>query len=97
MAQRERRARVASVDMQDNEENRGIIEAIEENNEDANVIKMPGVVKIQVPGDLVIKREHVEAKIGREWDTQEFQLAIVSMSGNVKEWDEDEIIIGWKR
>ena len=97
MPPRERKARVAGVDIQDSEEFRPLIEAIEEDNPDATVLRMPGIVKVQVPGDMTLNRETVEAKLGREWDTNEFQVAMVSMSGNVKEWDEDEIVIGWNR
>jgi len=86
---------MVGVDIQDNEENSALIEAIAHENPPANVLRMPGMVKIQTEGVLTIKRETVESILCREWDTNEFQLAIISMSGNVKEWDEDEIIIGW--
>ena len=47
------------------------------------------------PARLVIKRETVEARLGREWETHEFQLAIISYFGHIKEWDDDEIVIAW--
>lgn len=97
MAERKPRPpRPASVDIQDNEGNRAIIEAIEEDNPNADTLRMPGLVKIRQDGGLTIKRETVEKHLGREWETLEFQLAIVSMSGNL-DIEEDEITIAWRR
>ena len=49
-----------------------------------------------LPGRLVLRRETVEERLGREWETHEFQLAIISptsaTSGN---GDDDEIVIAW--
>ena len=88
--------RMVSVDLQENEENRAVIEAIEADNPNVSVRHMPGVVKIEAPGRLVIKRESVEERLGRDWETHEFQMAIVTVAGNFTEWDEDEIVIAWE-
>ncbi len=93
---REHKERFVSVDLQETEENRALIEAIEEDNDDCGVQHFPGVVKIQSPTKLVVNRESVEAKLGREWETHEFQMAIVTLAGNIVEWDEDEIVIAWE-
>lgn len=90
------RARLVGVDLQDSEDTRALVDAIEDDNPDANLIRMPGIVKIQTPGQLVINRETVEERMGREWETHEFQVAIVSYSGNIAEWDDDQIIIKWE-
>jgi phenol hydroxylase P2 protein len=87
--------RMVSVDLQENEENRAVIEAIEADNPDVSVRHMPGVVKIEAPGRLVIKRESVEARLGRDWETHEFQMAIITLAGNITEWDDDEIVLAW--
>ncbi len=87
--------RMVSVDLQENEENRAVIEAIEADNPDVSVRHMPGVVKIEAPGRLVIKRESVEERLGREWETHEFQMAIITLAGNITEWDDDEIVLAW--
>ena len=42
------------VDLQDSEDTRALVDAIEDDNPDANLIRMPGIVKIQTPGQLVI-------------------------------------------
>jgi phenol hydroxylase P2 protein len=91
-----RRPRLVGVDLQDTEENRPIIDAIEQDNPDANLIRMPGMVKLQKVGRLVIRRTTVEEILGREWETHEFQLSIISYVGNISEWDEDQIVIEWE-
>jgi len=57
---------------------------------------MPGMLKVQVPREMVVRRTTVEEILGREWDTNEFQLSIISLVGNIAEWDEDEILIKWE-
>jgi phenol/toluene 2-monooxygenase (NADH) P2/A2 len=87
--------RTVGVDIQESESNRALVEAIEATNVGCTVQHMPGLVRISVPGRLVITRESVEERLGREWETHEFQLAIVSYFGHIKEWDDDEIVIAW--
>jgi phenol/toluene 2-monooxygenase (NADH) P2/A2 len=90
------KTRLVGVDLQDTEETRALVEAIEADNPDATLRHMPGLVKIQTPGQLVIHRETVEERMGREWETHEFQMSIVSYSGNIAEWDDDRIVIKWE-
>lgn len=87
--------RLVGVDIQESEQNRGVIEAIEADNPDCKVLHMPGMVRVQSPTRLVITRDSVEERLGREWETHEFQLAIISYFGHIKEWDDDEIVIAW--
>jgi phenol hydroxylase P2 protein len=88
--------RLVGVDLQDSEESRALIEAIEDDNPAATLRRMPGLVKIQIPNRLEIRRETVEQRMGREWETHEFQLSIVSYAGNIDEWDDDHIVIKWQ-
>jgi phenol/toluene 2-monooxygenase (NADH) P2/A2 len=87
--------RDVGVDLQESEEIRPIIEAIEADNPACAVRHMPGLVRITTPGRLVINRGSVEDRIGRDWETHEFQLAIVSYFGHIAEWDDDQIVIQW--
>lgn len=73
-----------------------IIEAIVEDNPEAVVNETPGMVKIDCPGRLVVKRETVEEKIGRAFDLQELHINLISLGGNVDE-DDDEFVIAWGR
>ena len=90
------RVRNVGVDVQDNDETRPIVEAIERDNPEVVIRRMPGMVKVLVPREMVIQRTTVEEILGREWDTNEFQLSIISLVGNIAEWDEDEILIKWE-
>lgn len=74
--------------LQNNEESRALIEAIQQDNADARVEHFPAMVKIDAPGRLMIHRETVEEIIGRDWDPQELHINMISLSGNVIE-DED--------
>jgi phenol/toluene 2-monooxygenase (NADH) P2/A2 len=44
----------------------------------------------------VIRRDSVQERLGRDWETHEFQLNIVSYFGNIAEWDDDKIVIKWE-
>lgn len=88
--------RLCGVDLQETESTRAIVEAIEADNPEITVRHVPGLVKIQSVNPVVIKRETVEARLGRPWETHEFQMAIVSYAGHIAEWDDDEIVIKWE-
>jgi phenol hydroxylase P2 protein len=88
--------RQVGIDIQESEENRALIAAIRSDNPELTVRHLPGLVKIQAAGQIVINRETVERELGREWETGEFQLAIVSFAGNLSEWDDDRIIVKWE-
>lgn len=84
------------IALQNNEEARPLIEAIERDNEDARIEQFPAMVKIDAPGRLVIRRDTVEELIGRAWDPQEIHINLVSLSGNVVE-DEDQFALERQR
>tara|TARA_R110002096_G_scaffold420735_1_gene625976 strand:- start:16638 stop:16910 length:273 start_codon:yes stop_codon:yes gene_type:complete len=81
-------SRIVSITLQNNEDARPIIEAIEQDNPDAIATFLPALVKIDCEGRLIVKQETVEELIGREWDVQELHLSIISIAGNVDEEDE---------
>lgn len=89
-------ARPVGVDIQENEANRALVEAIEADNEDLTVRHMPGIVRLTKNGQLVINQSTVQEKLGRDWETHEFQLAIISYFGEFVEWDDDQIVIAWQ-
>ncbi len=78
--------------LQNNEEARPLIEAIEQDNAGAKVEHFPAMVKIDCPRRLVINRDTVEELIGRDWDPQEIHINLISLSGNVVE-DEDSFAL----
>ncbi|HXE40177.1 MAG TPA: MmoB/DmpM family protein [Azonexus sp.] len=84
----------AFIAFQKNDDSRCIIEAILDDNPGAMVDDQPSMVKIDVPNRLVIKRETVTEKMGREFDLQELQLHLITISGNLDETD-DEFTLSW--
>lgn len=88
--------RQVGIDLQDSEEHRGLIDAIKVDNPELTIRSLPGLLKLQAAGRIVINRETVEQQLGRDWDTGEFQLAIVSYAGNFSEWDDDRIVVSWE-
>jgi phenol hydroxylase P2 protein len=88
--------RQVGVDLQENEESRALVEAIEADNPDLTIRHMPGMIRLTAPGRLVINQASVEQRLGREWETHEFQLAIISYFGEFAEWEDDRIVIAWK-
>jgi phenol hydroxylase P2 protein len=88
--------RPVGVDLQESsDDNRRVVEAIEKDNPDATVTAIPGLIRVQCPGRIVVRRETVEAELGRPWETHEFQMAIVSYFGHIADWDDDQIVIRW--
>jgi phenol hydroxylase P2 protein len=82
------------IALQTNEESRYIVEALLEDNPEAVVDEQPAMVKINVPGSLVLRRTTVEEKMGRPFDLQEMQINLITLSGHVDE-DEDEFRLTW--
>jgi phenol hydroxylase P2 protein len=82
--------------LQTNEETRPIIEAIERDNPNAVVNRMPAMVKIDAPGRLVLRRSTVEEIMGVDFDLQSFHVNLISLSGNIDE-SEDELVLEWKQ
>ena len=80
--------------LQDNEDARPIIEAVEQDNPDANIQYQPGMVRMEAAGRLLVNRVTVEENLGREWDVQELHLNLISLAGNIDE-DEDKFELSW--
>lgn len=83
-----------SITLQNTDDARPIVAAIQEDNPNAVVVTFPAMVKIDCPDRLVVNRETVEQKLGRDWDVQEIHLTLISLSGNLDE-DDDYFAISW--
>ena len=81
---------------QTNDDTRPIIEAIEQDNPEAKIEYYPAMVKIDAPGQLIIRKESVEDILGRDWDLQEIHINLISISGNIDGPDEC-FTVGWFR
>jgi phenol hydroxylase P2 protein len=86
----------AYIALQDNEESHYIVEAIEEDNPTATVIYQHAMIRIENEGSLVIKRETVEEKMGRDWEIQALHVNLITLGGNVDE-DDDQFSLSWKQ
>jgi phenol hydroxylase P2 protein len=83
------------IAFQANEESRPLVDAIVADNPEAQVVYSPGLVKIDAPGRLVIKRETIEEITGSKYDLQQLQINLVTLSGNLDE-DDDQFVLSWK-
>ena len=83
------------IAFQTNEDTRPIIEAIMADNPTAELEAHPAMVKINAEGSLTIKRESIEELIGRDFDLQELQINLITISGHLDE-DDDEFTLSWK-
>ena len=77
------------------DDSRAIVEALLADNPHATLEEQPAMVKINADGRLVVRRETIEELIGRDYDLQELQVNMITMSGNLDQTD-DEIILFWK-
>ncbi|POP54488.1 MmoB/DmpM family protein [Zhongshania marina] len=82
------------IAFQANNDTLPIVNAITRDNPLAIVNEMPAMVKIDCPGRLVIKRSSIEEEVGREFDLQELQINLISLSGEINE-DDDEFTLSW--
>lgn len=82
------------IALQDNEESRYIVEAIEEDNPYATVDYQPAMIRIENESKLIIKKETVEEKMGCDWDVQALHLNLITLGGHVDEGD-DYLSLAW--
>ena len=80
--------------LQDNDVSRFIVEAVEDDNPEITVIYQPAMIRMEAEGQMVVNRETVEEKLGRDWDVQELHLNLVSLGGNVDE-DDEKLELSW--
>ena len=83
------------IAFQTNEDTRPIVESILADNPHAVLDEQPAMVKINAEGSLVIKRESIEERIGRDFDLQELQVNLITLSGNIDE-DDEQFTLAWK-
>ena len=82
------------IALQRNEETRPIVDAILADNPGAVLDEQPAMVKINVPGRLVVRRTTIEQEIGRDFDLQELHVNLITLTGNIDESD-DEFVLSW--
>ena len=83
------------IAFQANEESRPVVEAIVADNPTAVLSHPTGLVKINAPGSLTIRRETIEELTGRPFDLQQIHVNLVTLSGHIDE-DDDQLTLSWK-
>ncbi|ACB35619.1 monooxygenase component MmoB/DmpM [Leptothrix cholodnii SP-6] len=83
------------IAFQHNEDSRPVIDAIVADNPAAVVVHSPGLVKIDAPDRLTIRRETIEAQTGRPYDLQAIHVNLVTLSGHIDE-DDDQLTLSWQ-
>lgn len=83
------------IAFQANEESRPIVDAILADNPEAKAVYSPGLVKIDCPSVLVVRRESIEEQLGRSFDLQQIHINLVTLSGNIDE-DDDQFTLSWQ-
>ncbi|CAG9169222.1 Phenol hydroxylase P2 protein [Cupriavidus laharis] len=83
------------IAFQANEESRPVVEAIVTDNPEAVVTYPTGLVKIDAPGRLTIRRETIEEQTGRPFDLQQLHVNLVTLSGHIDE-DDDQLTLSWE-
>lgn len=95
MAIIDERNRYVALDLNNGEVTEAIIEAIELDNENVVVTRLPEKIKVEVLNKLVINRETVEDCLDGNWQTKDLQIVVQSYYGFLGDWDEDHIILQW--
>ena len=83
------------IAFQHNEESRPVIDAIVADNPNAVVVHSPGLVKIDAPDSLTIRRDTIEEQTGRPYDLQQIHVNLVTLSGHIDE-DDDQLTLSWR-
>lgn len=82
------------IAFQANEDSRPIVDAIVADNPRAVVVESPGMVKIDAPDRLTIRRETIEELTGTRFDLQQLQVSLITLSGHIDE-DDDAFTLSW--
>lgn len=83
------------IAFQANEESRPVVDAILQDNPQAEAVYSPGLVKIDAPGSLTILRSSIEEQTGQPFDLQQLHVNLVTLSGNIDE-DDDQLTLRWR-
>ena len=82
------------IGLQDNDESRYIVAAIEQDNPTAVVHYEPAIIRVENEDSLQINRETVEEHLGNEWVVQSIHVNLVTLTGNIDE-DDDYFRLQW--
>lgn len=84
------------IAFQTNDESRAIVEAILSDNPEAVLEEQPAMVRIICPERLVVRKQSIEERMGRDFDLQELHLHLITLTGHIDETD-DEFTLAWNK
>lgn len=82
------------IAFQANEDSRPVIDAILADNPAATAVHSPGLIKIDAPNRLTIRRATIEEQTGCPFDLQKIHVTLVTLSGHIDE-DDDQLTLSW--
>lgn len=85
---------IALLCIQSTDEGRVIAEAIKKDNEGIIVSNKPAMIQFEREGSIVVKAQSVSEALGRDWETDELQLVLISTGGQIDE-DDDQFVVYW--
>lgn len=85
---------IALLCIQATDEGRVIAEAIKKDNEGIVVTNKPAMIQFERAGSIVVKAQSVSEALGRDWETDELQLVLISTGGQIDE-DDDQFVVYW--
>jgi hypothetical protein len=86
---------VVGIELMAGEECDAIVEAVLEAVPDASVVKLPGLVQLDVPDRLVLHASAVADYLGRDWDTRDLNQVVSAYRGYFTRWDADQVVLSW--
>ncbi len=85
---------IALLVIQDTDDGRAIVRAIEKDNDGVKIEQKPAMIAIEREKSITVVGKTVAQEMGREWDIEEMQIELISIGGQIEETD-DEFIVYW--
>ena len=86
---------IVGIEMMAGEECDAIVAAVREMVPTASVVKMPGMIQLDVPDRMVIHAAAVSDHLGRDWDTRDLNQVVSAYRGYWARWDQEQVVLSW--
>lgn len=86
---------VVNIEMMGGEESDAIVAAVQQDVPDASVVRMPGLVLLDVPDRMVIRASVVSEFLGRDWDSRDLNQVVSAYCGYFTRWDDEQVVLSW--
>lgn len=85
---------IALINIQATDEGRLIAEAIRQDNVGVIITNKPAMIQIEREGRIEVNASTVSEALGRDWETEELQLVLISTGGQIDD-DGDKFVVYW--